>query len=248
VDQRGRLRSPRLLAVRQRDALPSELSSGTGSGCRQGVDVSIFGAVRPSHPAVALASPSVGTETARRRKGAEGRSSTHTTGLRGRMATKSIPAWWLRVPMHLAPGIQTPRSRSPRRARHQSASTVTRHTAVSGTRTSPRRAAALSRHDRCRTRSSPSTNIRAIARLLPSILVRKAAGCRAGAATFCPQGRGPGPPGRIIRRAGRWAGGCPGGQRCGWRGRCQSPPAAGAGPLTADAGPEVGQAVRASTV
>ncbi|MGW7427700.1 beta/gamma crystallin domain-containing protein [Streptomyces sp. NPDC054813] len=31
------------------DVAGAEFSSGTGSGCRQGVDVSIFGAVRPSH-------------------------------------------------------------------------------------------------------------------------------------------------------------------------------------------------------
>jgi hypothetical protein len=157
-----------------------ECSSRPGSGCRHGVDVSISGAFPPSDCAVVLASARVGEEMARRRKGAEGRSSTHTTGLPGRMATKSIPALCLRVPMHRAPGIQTPRCGSPRKARHQAGSTVTRLTAVSGTRTLPRRAAAFSRHDKCTTKSSPSTNIRAIARGLLPILARESAECLVG--------------------------------------------------------------------
>ncbi|GEC02358.1 hypothetical protein SSP24_00130 [Streptomyces spinoverrucosus] len=144
-------------------------SSGTGSGCRQGVDVSAFGASRWSLWARVPASRSVRAATARRRNGADGHSSTQTTGLPGRTATKSMPAWWLRVPRHKVPGMQMPRSWSPRRARHQSGSTVTRRTAASGTRTTLRRTAAFSHQASRTTRSSPSSCMRAIVVRLPSI-------------------------------------------------------------------------------
>jgi hypothetical protein len=77
--------------IASRGLATAHSSSGTGSGCRHGVEVSRFGAAWRSLSAVARASGSACRETARRQNGAQGRSSTHTTVLPGRTATKSSP-------------------------------------------------------------------------------------------------------------------------------------------------------------